>query len=231
VSEPVGGIRYALPDGSPPGLSVVVAAWEEVAHLDTAQAAIHPLGADPDAYEASGIVTAEALLEAFGDLPDGPLIDFGAGDGRVAIPLARATSRTVFAVDSSPTMLGHLADRKGTSPNLFPMLADGTVFLPFSAAGIYAIAVLIHHQSWDAARIILNLAASLVPGGKLVLDLPLYEEVREPVDWTDVGVWTFQMLQDVADTAELRIDSAVVNPGAFSWEAEHHHEWAVLVKP
>jgi len=64
-----------------------------------------------------------------------------------------------------------------------------------------------------------------------VLDLPLYEEVREPVDWTDVGVWTFQMLQDVADTAELRIDSAVVNPGAFSWEAEHHHEWAVLVKP
>jgi SAM-dependent methyltransferase len=128
-------------------------------------------------------------------------------------------------------MLGHLAERRGPISNLFPMLADGTVWLPFRAAGIYAIAVLIHHHACDAARLILNLAESLVPGGRMVLDLPLYEVAREPVDWTDVGVWTLRMLQDVAAAAGLRLDSAEVLPGAFSWEVEHHHEWVVLTRP
>lgn len=232
IRDSVGGIRYTLSDGDQrAGLSVVIAAWDEVAHLKDAQAAIHPLGADPDAYEASGIVTAEALLEAFGSLPGWPLIDFGAGDGRVAIPLAGMTQRPIVAVDSSPAMLARLAERKGEVPNLFPMLADGTWPLPIRAAGIYAIAVLIHHKHCDGAQIILNLAASLIPGGRMILDLPLYDEPREPVDWTDVGVWTLAEIEDVATAAGLRIDSAVVNLGCFSWEAEHHHEWVVLTKP
>jgi len=36
---------------------------------------------------------------------DGPLVELAIGDGRVAIPVARATGRTVIGIDSSSTML------------------------------------------------------------------------------------------------------------------------------
>ena len=36
---------------------------------------------------------------------DGPLVEFAVGNGRVAIPVAQATGRTVIGVDSSPAML------------------------------------------------------------------------------------------------------------------------------
>ena len=36
---------------------------------------------------------------------DGPLVELAVGNGRVAIPVARATGRTVIGIDSSPAML------------------------------------------------------------------------------------------------------------------------------
>ena len=36
---------------------------------------------------------------------EGPLVELAVGNGRVAIPVAQATGRTVIGVDSSPAML------------------------------------------------------------------------------------------------------------------------------
>lgn len=36
---------------------------------------------------------------------DGPIVELAVGDGRVAIPIARETGRTVIGIDSSPAML------------------------------------------------------------------------------------------------------------------------------
>ncbi|HEX8133525.1 MAG TPA: class I SAM-dependent methyltransferase [Actinomycetes bacterium] len=36
---------------------------------------------------------------------DGPLVELGVGNGRVAIPVARATGRRVTGIDASPAML------------------------------------------------------------------------------------------------------------------------------
>jgi ubiquinone/menaquinone biosynthesis C-methylase UbiE len=42
----------------------------------------------------------ELALEA-----DGPIVELAVGNGRVAIPVARATGRSVIGIDSSPAML------------------------------------------------------------------------------------------------------------------------------
>ena len=36
---------------------------------------------------------------------DGPVVELAVGNGRVAIPVARATGRPVIGIDASPTML------------------------------------------------------------------------------------------------------------------------------
>jgi ubiquinone/menaquinone biosynthesis C-methylase UbiE len=36
---------------------------------------------------------------------DGPLVELAVGNGRVAIPVARATGRRVIGIDTSPAML------------------------------------------------------------------------------------------------------------------------------
>src|SRR5919202_3409034 len=42
---------------------------------------------------------------------DGPLVELAVGNGRVAIPVAQATGRSVIGVDSSPAMLEQARER------------------------------------------------------------------------------------------------------------------------
>jgi ubiquinone/menaquinone biosynthesis C-methylase UbiE len=42
---------------------------------------------------------------------DGPVVELGVGNGRVAIPVSRETGRTVIGIDSSPAMLGVARER------------------------------------------------------------------------------------------------------------------------
>jgi len=45
----------------------------------------------------------------------GPLVELGVGNGRVAIPVARATGRPVIGIDASPAMLRQAAERAVTA--------------------------------------------------------------------------------------------------------------------
>ena len=52
---------------------------------------------------------------------DGPLVELAVGNGRVAIPVARATGRRVIGIDASPAMLAQArarADEAGVELDL-----------------------------------------------------------------------------------------------------------------
>jgi SAM-dependent methyltransferase len=101
---------------------------------------------------------------------EGPLVELAVGDGRVAIPVARATGRAVIGIDTSPSMLrraGLQATAAGVTLDL--RLSDmrelaldepaGLVYCPFRA--------LLHLPTWtDRRRTFERVAASLRPGGR-----------------------------------------------------------------
>jgi hypothetical protein len=101
---------------------------------------------------------------------DGPLVELAIGNGRVAIPVALATGRTVIGIDSSPEMLAQAhtaAAAAGVTLDLREVdMRDlqldepaGLIYCPFRA--------LLHLRTWaDRRRVFERVAGSLGPGGK-----------------------------------------------------------------
>jgi SAM-dependent methyltransferase len=101
---------------------------------------------------------------------DGPLVELAIGNGRVAIPVALATGRTVIGIDSSPAMLARartaaaaagvtLDLREGDMRDLELDEPAGLIYCPFRA--------LLHLRTWaDRRRVFERVAGSLRPGGK-----------------------------------------------------------------
>jgi len=101
---------------------------------------------------------------------DGPLVELAVGNGRVAIPVARATGRAVIGIDSSPGMLEqartHAADvgvelvlREGDMRELALDEPAALIYCPYRA--------LLHLPTWaDRRRTFERVAASLRSGGR-----------------------------------------------------------------
>lgn len=101
---------------------------------------------------------------------DGPLVELAIGNGRVAIPVARATGREVIGVDSSPAMLQQaragaaeagveLDLRLGDMRDLTLEQPAALIYCPFRA--------LLHLATWaDRRRVFERVAASLLPNGR-----------------------------------------------------------------
>lgn len=101
---------------------------------------------------------------------DGPLVELAVGTGRVAVPMALATGRTVIGIDSSPAMLaqartaareagGVLDLREGDIRDLELDEPAGLIYCPYRA--------LLHLPTWaDRRRVFDRVARSLRPGGK-----------------------------------------------------------------
>jgi ubiquinone/menaquinone biosynthesis C-methylase UbiE len=101
---------------------------------------------------------------------DGPLVELAVGNGRVAIPVARATGRRVIGIDTSPAMLAQARERADAAHvELELHLADmrdlrfdepaGLVYCPVRA--------LLHLPTWaDRRRVFERVAGSLRPGGR-----------------------------------------------------------------
>lgn len=102
--------------------------------------------------------------------PDGPLVELAIGNGRVAIPVARATGRTVVGVDLSPSMLDQArANAAAAGVSLDLCLGDirdlsvdepaSLIYCPFRS--------LLHLPTWaDRRRTFERVAASLRPDGR-----------------------------------------------------------------
>jgi 2-polyprenyl-3-methyl-5-hydroxy-6-metoxy-1,4-benzoquinol methylase len=162
----------------------VIAAWDQAD-----PAAIHPLRAvSEDAYWDSGKAQADMLATV---LPAGAkVIDYGCGDGRVAIPL-RALGYDVTAVDSSQAMLDRLTARDPDMPTLLARGSDLAEVYGKKADAIVSLAVLIHYSYTDALDLIAQMRAT-VDGrnGLLVLDWPVSDTPSEAHDWIGVTTWS-----------------------------------------
>ena len=101
---------------------------------------------------------------------DGPVVELGVGNGRVAIPVARETGRRVLGIDRSPAMLAQARERTAEA-GVELDLQQGDMrdlALDEPAALVYCPArALLHLPTWaDRRRTFERVAASLQPGGR-----------------------------------------------------------------
>lgn len=101
---------------------------------------------------------------------EGPLVELAVGTGRVAIPVAKATGRTVIGIDTAPGMLAQarrraaeagvdLELREGDMRDLALDELAGLIYCPFRS--------LLHVRTWrERRRTFERVAASLRPGGR-----------------------------------------------------------------
>lgn len=101
---------------------------------------------------------------------DGPLVELAVGNGRVAIPVGRATGRRVIGLDTSPAMLEQARERATEAGvDLELHLADmRDLRLDEPAALIYCpFRALLHLPTWADRRMVFErVAAALRPGGR-----------------------------------------------------------------
>jgi SAM-dependent methyltransferase len=101
---------------------------------------------------------------------DGPIVELAVGSGRVAIPVALATGRSVIGIDTSPAMLAQ-ARARAAEAGVVLDLREGDIrelVLDEPAALIYCpFRSLLHLPTWrDRRRTFERVAAALRPDGR-----------------------------------------------------------------
>jgi|ERR1022692_715625 SAM-dependent methyltransferase len=126
-----------------------------------------------DRYEewSAGMTADVAFYVGLARQADGPLVELAVGNGRVAIPVARATGQRVIGIDSSPAMLKHARSRAAEADAELD-LREGDMrdfALDEPAALIYCpFRALLHLPTWaDRRRTFERVTASLLPHGRL----------------------------------------------------------------
>ena len=118
----------------------------------------------------AGVAADVPFYVALAGEADGPLVELGVGTGRVAIPVAQATGRSVLGIDSSPAMLAQARER-AVEAGVKLDLREGDMReldLEEPAALIYCPArSLLHLPTWaDRRRCFERVAVSLLPNGR-----------------------------------------------------------------
>ena len=110
---------------------------------------------------------------------DGPLVELAVGNGRVAIPVAQATGKTVIGIDLSQPMLEqarvnaaaagvHLDLRYGDVRELTLEAPAGLIYCPFRS--------LMHVPTWaDRRRTFERVRASLRPDGRFAWNVFVFD--------------------------------------------------------
>lgn len=175
----------------------VITAWDEAGPKH-----IHPSrGVSEEAYWASGERAAHQLAEVL--RPGCRVVDFGCGDGRVAIPL-RQLGFEVTGADASPTMLAALAENDPDMPQFQSDGADLYEKLGRKVDAVICLAVLIHHDRASVLSILDGLVAAVRKGGLLVLDWPTSAHPEEAQIWIDVTTWNPDVQQAEAEKRGLK---------------------------
>jgi SAM-dependent methyltransferase len=201
---------------------LTIDAWERAARADTFAAAIHPsgdAGIDAQTWRESGILHAEDWLAGWRRWNDGePLrrvLDFGAGAGRVAIPLAVDLPDTdIMAADAAPTMLRHLIDQRPPG-NVYPWASDGFDGRLPTVDAVHSIIVLQHYLWLDGEELLRRLIHAVRPGGLVGVQLPLYAIEGQSTDWTGVTTWEFARFERCAREAGGQVLEAHQSPSLF----------------
>jgi SAM-dependent methyltransferase len=107
-----------------------------------------------DASERERYLPTDALVALLDLQGDETVVDYGAGTGRLTVPVARAVrdGGRVIAVDSSDEMLGHLRGRLGSEASVDVLhVPDDGVPLPSGAADRVLAVNLLHEVRGEGA--------------------------------------------------------------------------------
>jgi SAM-dependent methyltransferase len=162
----------------------------------------------------------------------GPLVELAIGSGRVAIPVALATGRTVIGIDSSPAMLAEaraaaaaagvaLDLREGDMRDLELDEPAGLIYCPYRA--------LLHLRTWaDRRRVFERVADSLRPGGRFAWNAFAFDHhvaARQDGQHQDEPV-PHRVSYDIADNRiDLRLDDGATS--SLWWATKN--EWLGLL--
>ena len=146
--------------------------------------------------DVAGVVDDVPFYQALARAAGGPLLEIGAGSGRVAVPLARA-GFDVWGIDTSDAMLARARCKAGDLPNLRLVRADmRDLHLDEQFALAYAAFGTFHHlrTPGDQLACLQSVARHLAPGGLFVCDMrPIWfadweegDSVPLLHDWTRV---------------------------------------------
>jgi SAM-dependent methyltransferase len=198
---------------------------------------------DPSAYGAhiaevyDGTVTHLPTAQAVARLTElaagGPVIEFGIGTGRLALPL-RERGLTVAGIDGSPDMVAQLR-RKPGGAELEVAVGD---FAETRIPGSFALAVLAYNTIFALpdqraqVRCFANAAAHLRPGGRFVVEawVPDLAAFRDGSAVRPITVGGEQVVLEVATVhpAEQRMTTTklhVTNDGVRLLPANHRYAW------
>lgn len=190
----------------------VVANWQ-----NAGEEHIHPLwNVDQAVYWQSGFHQA---TQAADFIPDGGrVLDFGAGNGRVSIPLAERGYQ-VTAVDSAPKRLAELTGyAERANVKIKTVESDGSDLAAKIRPKVDTVvcrAVFIHHAPEDIARLVGYLSGVIKKGGHLVVDWPTGPVEQTRGAWNQVTVMAPRHRLIVAQEAGLEpvIDNEDANAG------------------
>lgn len=161
--------------------------------------------------------TVDALVRLAGD-GGGPVVELGAGTGRLAIPLARRGLH-VHALDASGAMAERLAGKAAAAGVVVEVgVADmGALTLPASCYGLafvtantlFAVGTLEGQR-----RCLASVSAALRPGGRFVVEAfvpdPDALAVRDGISVRDIEPGRVVLHAALVDAGEQRMDTALI---------------------
>ena len=162
----------------------------------------------------------------------GPIVELAVGTGRVAIPVAERTGKTVTGIDSSPAMLA-VARERAAEAGIELDLREGDMrdlALDEPAALIYCPArSLLHLPTWaDRRRVFGRVAAALRPGGRFAWNAFVFDHsVATRLD----GKWHDEPMRHRIDYAphDNRVDIALEDGPRVSLWWVTRGEWEALL--
>jgi SAM-dependent methyltransferase len=163
---------------------------------------------------------------------DGPLVELGVGNGRVAVPVAQATGRPVIGIDSSPAMLDQ-ARTKASEASVDLELIEGDMSelsLTEPAALIYCpFRALLHLPTWAVRRRTFErVSASLLPGGRFAWNAFAFDHrIATELDGTHQDEPVPHALR--YDVPDNRVDITLDDGGRTSLWWATKNEWLGLI--
>ncbi|MEZ5376109.1 MAG: class I SAM-dependent methyltransferase [Acidimicrobiales bacterium] len=164
---------------------------------------------------------------------EGRLLELAVGDGRVAVPVAQATSQQVTGIDSSPGMLEQARARAAAADVDLDLrlgdMRDFNVEVPCSL--IYCPGrSLLHIPTWtERRRVFEHVAASLQPGGVFAWNAYAFDhQLAAQLDGRHQTRPTPHV--NHYDIAENRIDMVLDNGASTSLWWATKNEWLGLIE-
>jgi len=166
------------------------------------------------------------------EAPDGAIVELAAGDGRVAIPVAKATGRPVIGFDLSPTMVERgLVRAREAGVDLDIRFGDMRDFrIDEPAALVYCpFRAMLHLPTWaDRRRTFERVAAALIPSGRFVWNAwALDHHVAAQLDGTTIETPVPHTIHYFVSDNRMEVALADGSKSVFWWASKN--EWLGLI--